>query len=178
MYKRHEPWLGGKKRNSLTIGLNNSKFSSAYNPLTGTIDKAKSDTVYLKTTGVTLSLGKQLKWPDDFFTLVYSFNYTRYARRNYGIFQGASPTGISDNLSFKIALQRSSVFNPIFPTSGSSFLGSVQFTPPYSLFNPDIVNAVDPYKKPEYHKWRFNAEWYVPIGKALGAEKNLSLIHI
>ncbi|MBE2231500.1 MAG: outer membrane protein assembly factor [Chitinophagaceae bacterium] len=171
-----EPWLGGKKRNSLTLGFNNSKFSSAYNPYTGTIDRAKSDTVYLKTTGVTVSLGKQLKWPDDFFTLVYTLNYTRYARRNYGIFQGASPTGVSDNLSFKIGLQRSSVFNPIFPTSGSNLLASVQFTPPYSLFNPDIVNSADPYKRPEYHKWRFNAEWYVPIGKPLGAEKNRQFV--
>ena len=171
-----EPWLGGKKRNSLTIGLNNSKFSSAYNPLTGTIDRAQSDTVYLKTTGISLSLGKQLKWPDDFFTLVYTLNYTRYKRQNYGIFQGASPTGISDNLSFKIALQRSSVFNPIFPTSGSNFLASLQFTPPYSLFNPDIVNSADPYKRPEYHKWRFNAEWYVPIGKPMGAEKNRQFV--
>lgn len=171
-----EPWLGGKKRNSLTLALNSSKFSSAYNPLTGTIDRAKSDTVYLKTTGVTVSLGKQLKWPDDFFTLVYTLNYTRYKRRNYGIFTGASPTGVSDNLSFKLALQRSSVFNPIYPTSGSNFLASVQFTPPYSLFNPDLVNSSDPYKNPEYHKWRFNAEWYVPIGKPLGAEKNRQFV--
>lgn len=171
-----EPWLGGKKRNSLTLGFNNSKYSSAYNPFTGTIDRAKSDTVFLKTTGISLSLGKQLKWPDDFFTLVYTLNYTRYKRQNYGIFQGASPTGVSDNLSFKIALQRSSVFNPIFPTSGSNFLASLQFTPPYSLFNPDIVTSVDPYKTPEYHKWRFNAEWYVPIGKPMGAEKNRQFV--
>jgi outer membrane protein insertion porin family len=171
-----EPWLGGKKRNSLTLGFNNSKYSSAYNPYTGTIDRAKSDTVFLKTTGVSLSLGKQLKWPDDFFTLVYTLNYTRYKRQNYGIFQGASPTGVSDNLSFKIALQRSSVFNPIFPTSGSNFLASVQFTPPYSLFNPDIVNSSDPYKRPEYHKWRFNAEWFVPIGKPMGADKNRQFV--
>ncbi len=171
-----EPWLGGKKRNSLTLGFNNSKYSSAYDPYTGRIDRAKSDSVFLKTTGVSLSLGKQLKWPDDFFSLVYTVNYTRYKRQNYGIFQGASPTGVSDNLSFKIALQRSSVFNPIFPTSGSNFLASVQFTPPYSLFNPDIVTAADPYKKPEYHKWRFNAEWYVPIGKPLGAEKNRQFV--
>ncbi|HOZ69002.1 MAG TPA: POTRA domain-containing protein [Chitinophagaceae bacterium] len=171
-----EPWLGGKKRNSLTLGFNNSKYSSAYNPYTGTIDRAKSDTVFLKTTGISLSLGKQLKWPDDFFTLVYTLNYTRYKRQNYGIFQGASPTGVSDNLSFKIALQRSSVFNPIFPTSGSNFLASLQFTPPYSLFNPDIVTSVDPYKTPEYHKWRFNAEWYVPIGKPMGAEKNRQFV--
>ncbi len=171
-----EPWLGGKKRNSLTFGINSSKYSSAYDYLTGTISKKASDSVYLKTTGFSVALGKQLKWPDDFFNIVYTVNYTRYKRKNYGIFPNASPTGVSNNLSFKIALQRSSVFNPIFPTSGSNFLASVQFTPPYSLFNPDLVNSSDPYKKPEYHKWRFNAEWYVPIGKPLGADKNRQFV--
>lgn len=171
-----EPWLGGKKRNSLTLGFNNSKYSNAYDPYTGTIDKAKSDTNYLKSTSISLSLGKQLKWPDDYFSLIYALNYTQYKRRNYGIFQGVSDDGTSNNLSFKIGLQRSSVFDPIFPRSGSNFAASVQFTPPYSLFDPEIVDSDDPYKNPEYHKWRANAEWYVPIGKPLGAEKNRQFV--
>jgi outer membrane protein insertion porin family len=33
-----------------------------------------------------------------------------------------------------------------------------------------------PYKMPEYHKWRFNAEWYVPIGQAMGADKNRQFV--
>jgi outer membrane protein insertion porin family len=171
-----EPWLGGKKRNSLTFGVNSSKYSNAFDPYTGIIDRAKSDSNYLKTTGFSVSLGKQLKWPDDFFSLVYTVNYTQYKRRNYGIFPGASATGVSNNLSFKIALQRSSVFNPIFPTSGSNLMASVQFTPPYSLFNKDILTSADKYKNPEYHKWRFNAEWFVPIGKPMGAEKNRQFV--
>ena len=171
-----EPWLGGKKRNSLTVGLNSSKYSNAFDPFTGQIDRAKSDTNYLKTTGISVSLGKQLKWPDDYFSLVYSLNYTQYRRRNYGIFQGVSDDGVSNNLSMKIALQRSSVFNPIYPVSGSNFVASLQFTPPYSLFNPELVNSADPYKNPEYHKWRFNSEWYVPIGKPLGAEKDRQFV--
>jgi outer membrane protein insertion porin family len=171
-----EPWLGGKKRNSLTIGINNSKYSNAFDPYTGTIDRAKSDTNYLKTTGLSVSLGKQLKWPDDFFSLVYTVNFTQYKLKNYPIFDANFKTGVSNNISFKIGLQRSSVFNPIFPTSGSNFLASVQFTPPYSLFKKDIEASVNKFKNPEYHKWKFNAEWYVPIGKAMGAEKNRQLV--
>ncbi|MCB0775556.1 MAG: outer membrane protein assembly factor [Chitinophagaceae bacterium] len=171
-----EPWLGGKKRNSLTLGFNSSKYSNAYDPFTGRITREQSDSQYLKTTGFSIGLGKQLKWPDDFFSIIYTLNFTQYKRKNYGIFPNTSPTGTSNNLSFKIGLQRSSVFNPIFPTSGSNFLATVQFTPPYSLFNPDIVNDEDPYKNPEYHKWRFNAEWYVPIGQPLGAEKNRQFV--
>lgn len=170
-----EPWLGGKKRNSLTVGINSSKFSNAFDPFTGQIDRARSDTNYLKTTGLTLSLGKQLKWPDDFFSLVFSLNFTQYKLANYPVFQGLSD-GTSNNISMKIALQRSSVFNPIFPTSGSNLMASVQFTPPYSLFNKNLSKSANPYKTPEYHKWRFNAEWFVPIGKPLGAEKNRQFV--
>jgi len=170
-----EPWLGGKKRNSLTLAYNNSKYSNAFDQF-GRIDNSRSDTSYLKVNGFSVSLGKQLKWPDDYFSLVYSLNFTQYKRLNYPIFEGANATGTSNNLSFKIALQRSSVFDPIFPRSGSSFLASVQLTPPYTLFNPDLVKSADPYKNPEYHKWRFNAEWYVPIGKPAGADKNRQFV--
>src|SRR5690606_23946431 len=135
-----------------------SKYSNAYDYMTGRWDNAKSDTNYLKVNGISVALGKQLKWPDDYFSLVYALNFTQYKRMNYGIFQGVGPTGVSNNFSVKLALQRSSVFYPLFPRSGRNMIASVQFTPPYSLFDPDLVNSSDPYKIPEYHKWRFNSE--------------------
>ncbi|MBL0267958.1 MAG: outer membrane protein assembly factor [Chitinophagaceae bacterium] len=170
-----EPWLGGKKRNSFTIGVNSSKFSNAFNQF-GQIDRARSDTNYLKTTGLSIALGKQLKWPDDYFNLVYTLNFTQYKLMNYPIFDENFRSGISNNISAKIAIQRSSVFDPIFPRSGSSFMASVQFTPPYSLINKSITNSNNKYKNPEYHKWRFNAEWYVPLGKPMGADKNRQFV--
>lgn len=170
-----EPWLGGKKQNAFTVALYHSKFSNAYDYRTGRFDKAKSDTNYLKTTGVSVSLGKQLKWPDDFFSLVYSLNYTKYSLMNYPIFQGLDK-GNSTNISFKLALQRSSVYDPTFPRSGSNFIASVQLTPPYSLLNPSLVTSGNPYKTPEYHKWRVNAEWFVPIGQPTGADKNRQFV--
>jgi outer membrane protein insertion porin family len=171
-----EPWLGGKKRNSLTIGINNSKYSNAIDPYTGRIDRAKSDTNFLKTTGLSVSLGKQLKWPDDYFSLVYTINFTQYKLNNYPIFDANFRTGTSNNVSAKITLMRSSIDNPLFPKGGSSFTASVQFTPPYSLFNSNIVNSTNKYKNPEYHKWRFSGEWYVPLSKALGADKSRQLV--
>jgi outer membrane protein insertion porin family len=170
-----EPWLGGKKRNSLTLSFYHSKFSNAFNPITGLPDKERSDSQYLKTTGITVSLGKQLKWPDDYFTLVYSLNLTKYNLKDYPLFPGLD-SGTSTNISFKLALQRSSVYDPIFPRSGSNFIASVQLTPPYSLFNKDIIYKSNPYEHPEYHKWRFNAEWYVPIGKPAGEKKDRQLV--
>lgn len=170
-----EPWLGGKKRNSFTIGVNSSKFSNAFNQF-GQIDRARSDTNYLKTTGLSVALGKQLKWPDDYFNLIYTINFTQYKLSNYPIFDENFRSGISNNVSAKITLQRSSVFDPIFPRSGSNFMASVQFTPPYSLLNKNIEKSENKYKNPEYHKWRFNAEWYVPLGKPMGAEKTRQFV--
>lgn len=170
-----EPWLGGKKRNSFTIGVNSSKFSNAFNQF-GQIDRARSDTNYLKTTGLSIALGKQLKWPDDYFSLVYTLNFTQYKLRNYPIFDENFRSGTSNNVSFKIGIQRSSVFDPIFPRSGSNFMASVQFTPPYSLIDKGIEKSGNKYKNPEYHKWRFNAEWYVPLGKPMGAEKTRQFV--
>ncbi len=170
-----EPWLGGKKRNSLTFAYNNSKYSNAFDPLTGSIDRAKSDSNYLRANSFSVSLGKQLKWPDDYFSLVYTLNFTQYKMLNYPIFQGVS-NGTSNNFNLRIALQRSSINDPMFPASGSSFLASVQLTPPYSLLSPGIADSKNPYKNPEYHKWRFNAEWYVPIGKPTGADKNRQFV--
>jgi len=169
-----EPWLGGKKRNSLTVSIYNSIFR------TGGIDASGryffSDTNKLKNLGATISLGKQLKWPDDYFTLVYSLSYTQYKLTNYPLFTSSFKDGTSNNVSFKIALSRNSAGpNPMFPTSGSNFLASLQLTPPYSLINKSITTE-DSYKLPEYHKWRFNAEWFIPIGKPMGADKSRQFV--
>lgn len=171
-----EPWLGGKKRNSFTIGYSNTKYANAYSPLTGLYDKSAGDTSYVKTSSFSISLGKQLKWPDDFFNLIYALNVQQYKLKNYAnIFAGLS-NGTSTNVSLKIALVRNSAGpNPIFPTGGSNFLLSGQFTLPYYALGIH-PSASNPYALPEFHKWRFNGEWYVPIGRARGAEHNKQFI--
>ncbi|MEO6814020.1 MAG: POTRA domain-containing protein, partial [Ginsengibacter sp.] len=83
-----EPWLGGKKRNSFTVSYYDTKYANAYDPTTGFYNGSFADSSYIKTTGFSVSLGKQLKWPDDFFALVYQLNYQRYKLRNYNIFPG------------------------------------------------------------------------------------------
>ena len=170
-----EPWLGGRKRNSLTVSVYDTKYRNGiYNGYTGYYDYTAGDS-YIETSGVSVGLGKQLKWPDDFFSLVTSLNYTRYVLKDYAIFQGFS-NGVSNNFNVKIALQRSSVNQPIFPSGGSTFLLSGQFTPPYSLFDKNKAKSKNPYELVEYHKWRFNGEWYVPIGKPSGAERNKQFV--
>jgi len=172
-----EPWLGGKKRNPFTISYYNTKYANAYNPLTGYYDRHYADTSFIKTVGFSVSLGKQLKWPDDYFTLVYQLNFLQYKLRKYNIFPGLY-NGTSNNASLKITFARSSAGpNPIFPTGGSNFIFSTELTPPYSILRGNKVLSVnDQYKWIEYHKERFTAQWYVPIGQARGAEKDKQFI--
>jgi len=172
-----EPWLGGKKRNPFTIGYYDTKYANAYDPYTGYYNGSYADSSYIKNTGISVSLGKQLKWPDDFFSLVYQLNYQRYKLKNYNIFPGLL-NGVSNNISFKVTLARSSAGpNPIFPTSGSNFILSTELTPPYSMFRKGAaLSTADQYKWVEYHKERFTAQWYVPIGQGRGENKDKQFI--
>jgi outer membrane protein insertion porin family len=172
-----EPWLGGKKRNPFTISYYNTKYANAYNPQTGAYDKRFADSSFIKTVGFSLSLGKQLRWPDDFFTLVYQVNFLQYRLKNYNIIPGLY-NGTSNNENLKITLARSSAGpNPIFPTGGSNFIFSAEMTPPYSLFRGGTALPVTKqYDWIEYHKERFTAQFYVPIGEAHGAEHNKQFI--
>ena len=171
-----EPWLGGKKRNSFSLSYYNTKYANTYDPY-GVYCKSCGDTSYVKTVGFGVSLGKQLKKPDDYFSLIYSLNLQQYKLKNYAVsgFRGLS-NGTSTNVNLKITLLRNSAGpNPIFPTSGSTLMASGQFTLPYSLIGITSEDNTQ-YKLPEFHKWRVNAEWYMPIGRGRGEDKNKQFI--
>ena len=174
-----EPWLGGKKRNAFTFSIFDTKFANAYDPVTGTYTTDAANNSFIKTTGASVSLSKQLKWPDDYFSLSVGLSFSRYKLKNYFIDQVNLPgfnNGFSHNLNLKVSVQRSSVDQPLFPRSGSNFLLSFQITPPYSLFDKGIVNSSNPYQWVEYYKTRLNSEWYVPLGKPAGPEKNKQFV--
>lgn len=170
-----EPWLGGKKRNSFSISYFNTKYANTYDSY-GSYCKSCGDTSYVKTVGFGIALGKQLKWPDDYFNLIYSLNFQQYKLKNYAnIFRGLT-NGTSNNISLKITLLRNSAGpNPIFPTGGSNFMLSGQFTLPYSLMGIKSGDANE-YRLPEFHKWRFTGEWYTPIGRARGEDHNKQFV--
>jgi outer membrane protein insertion porin family len=136
-------------------------------------DPNYADNSSITTTGATVALAKQLKWPDDYFSLTSAISFTRYKLNNYAIDPMNLPgftTGYAHNLNLKFSLQRSSVDQPLFPRSGSTFLASVQLTPPYTLLSNKFATSANPYEWIEYHKWRFNGEWFIPLGKPTGEE--------
>lgn len=165
-----EPWLGGKKPNSFTTSL--------YRTNQSFIARKRNDPTaqFVRITGASISLGKRLKWPDDFFSAFYSLSIQQYDLQNAGgAFGLRINTGKSNNLEFKYVLTRSSVNEPIFPTTGSTFSFSIAATPPISLLsNKDytLLSETEKFKWIEYHKWKFDAESYNKLfGKFVLATK-------
>lgn len=160
-----EPWLGGKKPNSLTVGGFINKFNYGSG---GRLNIVQGS----------LSFGTRLKWPDDNFVATTTLNLQTLALSNWQ-YSAAFRTdegenvqsGNYNNFSLRQTFARSTVNDPIFPRDGSRISLTVQLTPPYSLFNRSRSYADDTpeqkFRWLEYHKWRFDAEWYTPIAGKL-----------
>lgn len=153
-----EPWLGGKRPTSLSVSLyhtiqNNS--SVLY----------QTSSQYMKVSGVSVGIGKRLKWPDSYFTLSNEVNYQNYNLSNWSGFLFTN--GQAHIFSIKSTFGRNSTDQPIYPRRGSNFSLSVQLTPPYSAFtNKDYrpenksMSPQERYRFIEYHKWAFRSTWY------------------
>ena len=120
-----EPWLGGKKPNSLSL--------SAYKSISSN-GQSGNDRQSIEITGVSLGLGKRLKIPDDYFTLYNGITFQRYDLNNSQSFFSFN-NGYSNNFNLNINIGRNSIDQLIYPRSGSKFNLSLKLTPPYSLFS-------------------------------------------
>ena len=169
-----EPWLGGKKPQSLSFSLYNSK-QFRYDYTTNDVDKDQR----LNIIGATIGLGKRLQWPDNYFTLSQSISYQLYDLKEYGMnIAGLFLTnGNLNNLSYNISLGRnSSGPNPVYPKQGSEFSVGAKLTIPYSLLtNKDYTNLElgEKYKWLEYYKVNFKGKWYTALTEDLVVMANV-----
>ncbi|WP_184542539.1 outer membrane protein assembly factor BamA [Mucilaginibacter sp. FT3.2] len=154
-----EPWLGGKKPIYFAL--------SAYTQGSSTGQYyAKTSPYYnnLRINGVGVTLGKKLKWPDNYFQLNYSLNFDHYNLDNYTGYLFSN--GTSFNIKLTQELTRNSIDMPIFPTQGSNIKLTIQATPPYSLFNNvnyKIATPQERYHFVEYYKFKYDAQWFTKI---------------
>ena len=198
-----DPWFGGKRPNSFSVSAFYSKQSdissnyyntamrnSMYSMLYGNYYRMYNSGYYnnyeayydpdksMKMYGVSVGLGKRLRWPDDYFVLQAELSFQRfilkdwdylYIRLNNGDYMS---TGKSNNLSLGLTLSRNSTDNPIYPRHGSEFTASVQVTPPYSLFSKkdystygknNYDEAASVFNWIEYHKWKFKSRTYTAL---------------
>ena len=168
-----EPWLGGKKPNSLSATV---YYSVQSNGQTKTALKSDGTPARqsLDIVGVSVGLGKRLKWPDDYFTLYQEMNYQYYILNNFNTIFTFNQ-GYSNNIYYKVSLQRNSIDKPIFETRGSQLALTGQFTPPYSFFNnkdykSPTLSDQERYKFVEYQKFKFTAKFFTPITNKRGPE--------
>lgn len=159
-----EPWLGGRKPNSLTVSLNHSVSRRAV------AKNEFNDNFSLKQSGVTVGLGRRLEWPDNYFSLTNALSFLVYNYSNYIQSTALPPVGQTNAIKFETTLARNSIDNPMFPTQGSSISLSLALTPPYSLFrDPSYLDDINErYRWMELHKWMFDSKFYL---KLLGSSK-------
>ncbi len=151
-----EPWLGGKRPINLGVSLSHSIQKS--------LNADRSVSGALKVSRMSLSLGKQLKWPDEYFSLIHTLGYTKYVIDD---FQSVLCSNCdAHNLNYTATIGRNDVgINPQFPTRGSSISLSGSFTPPYSLMDRsrEDLTGEDRYNLVEYHKWMFDYTRYIQL---------------
>ncbi|SMO77429.1 outer membrane protein assembly factor BamA [Fodinibius sediminis] len=113
-----EPWLSGKP---LSLGVNMSYDLIKY--------RGSDQRNELFSSSV--SLGRRLDWPDDYFTHQSILSY-----QLYDVAGGASflPEGASNILSIQQVLERNSTDNKISPTTGSKLRISGEIAPPLPSF--------------------------------------------
>ena len=156
-----EPWLGGKRPNSLSVSLfyskqtdissnyyNSAYYQNMYNYMYGygnyygnygyggyynNYESYYDPDKYITMLGASVGWGKRLRWPDDYFTFYTELSYTRYKLKQWSYF--LINNGTCNNINLGFTLGRSTIDHPIFPRTGSEFAVSLYLTPPYSLWD-------------------------------------------
>ena len=195
-----DPWFGGKRPNTLSVsayysrqtGVNSSFYNrnwsnsvlwgsglvypgmnSVYNDYYQNSYQASLDpNKVLQMVGINVGFGKRLKWPDDWFRFTAELGYNWYYLKNWEYLYYMN-NGTSNALVLGLTLDRTSIDNPIYTRSGSSFSLSVQMTPPASLFGKKnwkklseentVESKKEMYRWIEYWKIRFRSRTYTPL---------------
>jgi outer membrane protein insertion porin family len=156
-----EPWLGGRKPQSLSVSYSYSV--SRYNQ--NFYSRSTDFNSGIKANNISVGLGRLLEWPDNYFTLTNSLSYAIYTLNNVNY--GLGCTNCSSNqLALTSTLSRNSIDNPMYPGQGSSVTLSLILTPPYSMWNNinyETASAEQKNKWQEYWKTMLDAKYYIPL---------------
>ena len=186
-----EPWLGGKRPNSLSATIffasqtgYSDRYYQAYENLYNNyyynynyagqsdyyqqLQESEADPdKYLRTFGVSLGYGKRLSWPDDYFSFYGELSYQLYMMKDWPYM--ILTDGNSHNFALNLQLSRSSIDNPIYTRRGSQFTLGLKITPPYSLIKGTTdeqyakMTTSEKYNLLEYHKWKFSGKVFTPL---------------
>lgn len=151
-----DPWLGGKRPNSLSFsvdysrstGINSDFYTNSYwnsgmyypysygsygNNSSYYYQNAYDPNKVLQMAGVSIGYGTRLSWPDDYFQFRATLAYRWYYLKNWEYLYYMD-NGVSNAFTLGLSLMRESIDQPIYPRRGSSFSVDLTLTPPASLF--------------------------------------------
>lgn len=153
----YDPWIGGKRPNSLSFsidysrstGINNSYYGDnwsnawmnslwtqgSYGSDLGnyTYQNAYDPNKVIQLAGISAGYGTRLSWPDDYFTFQASLAYRWYYLKNWE-YLVYMHNGSSNSLALTLNLSRNSTDNPFYTRRGSQFSVEFSATPPAGLF--------------------------------------------
>ena len=170
-----EPWLGGKKPNSLTVGGFFNRFSQGF---IGSDNFQRLDIIQ-----GSVGFGTRLKFPDDNFIFRADLDIQTLRLNRWPGFRDdlgrLINEGSYNNFNLGLTFARNSINDPIYPRNGSLISMKVDFTPPYSWFRSqtfyDTSNVRQLYRDVEYVKWRFDAQWFTTLTGKLVLHTNFKL---
>lgn len=156
-----EPWLGGRRPQSLSV-------SASHNLISNGFWKDKGDDGYysLAITGGTVALSRRLKWPDDYFFLSQAISFKHYNQNNYPGLSSIFNKGHANDISYSIGISRNSLDSPIYPRNGSEASLQGYVTPPYSLLSGKDYSTMDysdRFRWLEYFKINLRGSWYLNL---------------
>ncbi len=155
-----EPWLGGRKPNTLSV----SAFRSL---MTNGSKRGEDDRQAMIIDGASIGFGKRLEWPDNYFSVNYELSYQRYVLDRYSQFQFLFTNGTANLATVSARITRFSAGpNIIYPRTGSTFSLSLQATPPFSALNGKDMSGVsdeERYRWIEFYKAVFKADYFLPL---------------
>ena len=157
-----EPWLGGRKPQSLTVSANKSVQRYMGSGSTGPADLNSS----MNVDNISVGVGRVLEWPDNYFTLLTTLGYTKYTVKNAPNFGLGCANCSSHAVTLNATIARNSIDNPMYPGQGSSISLSGTFTPPYSTWkNLEGATEAEKNEYVEYYKVMFDSKFYVPLDR-------------
>lgn len=157
-----EPWLGGRRAQSLTGQVYHNYLSN------GLWVRRNDENFYsLQITGAGVSFSKRLKWPDDYFIVSHGITYKHYILNNYSsLASGLFADGTANDISYAFSVSRNSFDSPFYTRSGSEISLSAYLTPPFSLLSGKdyaTATAEEKYKWVEYYKINFRGAWFLNL---------------
>ncbi len=102
--------------------------------------------------GGSISVGRRLKFPDDYFSVNWTFRFQQLEVFSSSTSYYYGKPGVTSQFSLSQVISRSSVNSPLFPTQGSNI----------SLFT-EIAGAPLLPGTAQYNKHILSADWYTPV---------------